>query len=114
LDASAPYVTPGTHALLERLGVAFQERLTAMGLPAYRLEISSVLRTAADQAALRGRNVNATAGTSAHEFGTTVDLAYAGYAAPAEMPEGLVPDVGPSLRGPLQAAARVVLERVAA
>lgn len=82
LDHSVAYVTPDTRALLEELGRRFQERLARHGLPPYRFEISSVLRTASHQQALRGENANATRGTSAHEFGTTVDVAYNGFAAP--------------------------------
>jgi hypothetical protein len=112
LGASRPYVTPATRALLERLGEAFQARLTEMGLPPYRFEISSALRTPDSQAALRRSNSNATAGTSAHEFGTTVDIAYSGYAAPAELPAGLVAEGG--ARPELETMARYVLERMAA
>ncbi len=83
LDQSLPYVTPDVRALLEQIGRRFQERITGMGLPPYRLEITSVLRTPADQAALRDTNVNAARGTSTHEFGTTVDIAYESFAAPA-------------------------------
>lgn len=114
LDDSRPYVTPDTRALLERLGRAFQGRLDSMGIPRYRIEVSSVLRTAEDQASLRTRNVNAAAGASAHEFGTTVDLAYSGYAAPADLPPPLVGDAPDPLRPHLEAVARRVLERVAA
>lgn len=83
LDQSLPYATPDVRALLEQIGRRFQERITAMGLPPYRLEITSVLRMPADQAALRGSNVNAARGTSTHEFGTTLDIAYESFAAPA-------------------------------
>lgn len=115
LGVSRPYVTPDTRALLVELGEAFQARLGSMGLPAYRFEISSVLRTPADQAALRERNVNAASGTSAHEYGTTVDIAYSGYAAPEQL--GLVPGDaagGAGERAALEAVARAVLERMAA
>jgi hypothetical protein len=114
LDDSRPYVTPDTRALLERIGRDFQRRLTEMGLPAFRLEISSVLRTAEDQAALRRENPNAAAGTSAHEFGTTVDIAYSGYAAPVGLPEELVATAPVELRVHLEVMARRVMERVAA
>jgi hypothetical protein len=84
LDYSAPYVTPDTRRLLQRVGERFQARLREMGLPDYRLEVSSVLRTPADQAALRRVNPNAAAGESSHEYGTTLDVLYASYAAPAD------------------------------
>lgn len=115
LGASRPFVTPDTRVLLERIGERFQERLADMGLPAYRFEVSSVLRTAEGQAALRQRNTNAAAGTSAHEFGTTVDIPYEGYAAPAELPRELGIDRVPGALGPAaDAVARLALERVAA
>ena len=82
LEHSLPYVLPVTREALVELGTRFQARLDSLGLPAYRFEISSVLRTAEQQADLRGSNVNAARGTSTHEFGTTVDIAYSGYAAP--------------------------------
>jgi hypothetical protein len=113
LGASIPYVTPDARALLVTLAERFQERLATMGLPSYRFEISSVLRTAAGQAALRQRNENAAAGVSSHEFGTTVDIAYSGYAAPARLPADLVP-ADAADRAALEAVARAVLERMAA
>ncbi|HEU5208041.1 MAG TPA: DUF5715 family protein [Longimicrobiales bacterium] len=82
LDHSLPYVTPDVVLLLEQIGRRFQDALGAMGLPRYRLEVTSVLRTPAGQAALREGNVNAAAGTSTHEYGTTLDIAYESYAAP--------------------------------
>ena len=87
LRQSLPYVTPDTHALLRRIGLRFQEKLQSMGLPAYRIEITSALRTPDDQAALRATNPNAARGRSTHEYGTTVDIAYSGYGAPEPEPE---------------------------
>ena len=87
LDHSLPYATPDVRVLLERIGIRFQQALAGMGLPAYRLEVSSVLRTPAGQEALRAGNVNAAAGTSTHEFGTTLDIAYESYAAPLVRPD---------------------------
>lgn len=114
LESSRPLVTPDTRALLERIGAAFQERLGALGLPPYRLEITSALRTAADQAELRRENVNAARGVSTHEYGTSVDLAYSAFAPPAELPEGVVAD-GPAWMTPyLESVARSVLESVSA
>jgi hypothetical protein len=82
LDHSAPFVTPDTHARLTRIAQRFQQRLEEMGLPLYRVEVTSVLRTAGAQADLRQTNINAAAGVSTHEFGTTLDLAYSSFAAP--------------------------------
>lgn len=83
LDFSLPYVTPDAERLLVLLGARFHAALGALGLPPFRLEISSVLRTSDTQAALRARNTNATRGTSTHEYGTTVDVAYSAFAAPS-------------------------------
>jgi len=83
LDYSVPYVVPSKKAMLVELGQRFHARLAADGLPPIRFEITSLLRTAETQAALRRVNSNAARGTSAHEFGTTVDLAYSSFAAPA-------------------------------
>lgn len=84
LTHSAPYVTPETYTLLRRIGTRFQQEMNEMGLPAYRLEVTSALRTPDDQARLRTTNANAAAGESAHQSGTTLDIAYNSYAAPAE------------------------------
>jgi hypothetical protein len=93
------FVIPSTVALLGELGARFQRRLAEMGLPPYRIEVTSALRTTGRQAALRRSNSNAAAGASAHEFGTTVDVSYAAFAPPvavapeifAGLPEPLVP-----------------------
>ncbi|MDX1547364.1 MAG: DUF5715 family protein [Rhodothermales bacterium] len=79
LDYSVAYVTPETAALLRALGERFQAKLRAAGLPRYRYVISSVLRTAENQRALRRINPNATGGVSSHEFGTTLDVVYHTY-----------------------------------
>lgn len=112
---SAPaYVVPHTRALLEELGERFQARLAGMGLPPYRLEITSTLRTAAGQARLRRSNVNAAAGTSAHQFGTTVDLPYSAFAPPAELPPELRVDAPEGMRPHLERVAALALESVSA
>lgn len=114
LDASAPYVTPDAYALLEEIGRRFQARMEDMGLPAFRIEITSALRTAEDQAALRRTNPNAAAGTSTHELGTTVDVAYTSFPAPAETPQGLIPDDAGDARPLLEAVAALALDAAAA
>ncbi len=78
--------------LLVVLGARFQERLSEIGLPPYRIEVTSALRTAERQAALRRSNSNAAAGVSSHEFGTTVDLSYAAFAPPADRPAEIFAD----------------------
>lgn len=84
LDYSVPYVTPATRALLVEIGTRFQARLDSMSLPRFRIEITSALRTAEHQSALRRRNANASREISAHEYGTTVDIAYRHYAPPVQ------------------------------
>lgn len=85
LEHSQPYVTPATLALLERIAERFQQRLAERGLPAYRVEVTSVLRTPEAQADLRRTNVNAAAGASTHEYATTLDVAYSSFAAPHDI-----------------------------
>jgi len=84
LDYSQPLVVPALHDALTEIGERFHARLQALGAPPFRMEISSALRTAADQRALRDVNANAASGESTHEYGTSVDLAYSAFAAPAE------------------------------
>ncbi len=84
LDHSSPLAVPGVPALLTRIGTRFHARLAELGAPAYRMEVSSVLRTAENQAALRRVNPNAALGESTHEYGTTIDILYSAFAAPLE------------------------------
>ena len=79
LTHSVPYVTPDAAAVLDTIGVRFQTKLASYGLPPYKYYVSSVLRTAEDQARLRRTNVNAAAGVSSHEFGTTFDIQFRRY-----------------------------------
>jgi hypothetical protein len=83
LDQSLPYVTPDKKTALEELGDRFHARLAEAGLPPFRFEISSALRTGVLQEELRARNSNASRTESSHEFGTTVDIAYNEFAPPA-------------------------------
>jgi hypothetical protein len=83
LDHSQPLVVPAVRRLLTEIGTRFHAKLAEAGVPPYRFEVSSVLRTAADQAALRRVNPNAAEGESTHEYGTTVDVLYSAFAAPA-------------------------------
>lgn len=84
LTRSQPLVIPAMRDLLEEVGRRFQQRLAELGAPPLRFEISSVLRSAADQAALRASNPNATLGESTHEHATTVDVLYSAFAGPLE------------------------------
>lgn len=83
LEYSQPLVVPGVRALLREIGERFHARLAQLDLPAYRMEVSSVLRAAEDQAALRQVNPNAVQGVSTHEYGTSLDVLYSAFAAPA-------------------------------
>lgn len=83
LDHSEPLLTPRARDVLDDVARRFQQRLADMGLPPYRLEVTSVLRTAAQQADLRRTNPNAAAETT-HSYGTTFDIAYSAFAPPAQ------------------------------
>jgi len=111
-DISPAYVVPDLRSLLEVLGGRFQERLAELGLPPYRMEITSALRTAEGQARLRRDNANATAGVSSHEFGTTVDLSYAAFAPPAEVPPEIIDGVASDLRPFIRRIADLAFESV--
>ena len=103
LDRSLPYVTPGTLAALEEIGRRFHARLDEHGLPPFRLDITSVLRTSRQQAVLRRRNANAAESVSSHQFGTTVDVAYLSFAAPDSLDHAtLAPPPGEALTAPLR------------
>jgi len=84
LKYSAPYVTPSTQFMLTEIAQRFQHSLDSLGVPRFRLVITSALRTEDTQAALRRINRNASRVESAHEFGTTVDVAYRRFAAPID------------------------------
>ena len=111
---SPTYMVPEVPALLEELGRRFQERLAEMGLPPYRIEVTSALRTSERQARLRGRNPNAAAGVSSHEFGTTVDLSYAAFAPPAERPPEILARVPAELAPHVGRIVDLALESVSA
>ena len=111
---SPAYVVPHVPALLEQLARRFQERLAGMGLPPYRIEVTSALRTSERQARLRGSNPNAAAGVSSHEFGTTVDLSYAAFAPPAERPPEILARVPAELEPYVGRIVDLALESVSA
>ncbi|MGH7575443.1 MAG: DUF5715 family protein [Longimicrobiales bacterium] len=114
LDYSMPWVTPGTRALLDEIATRFKGRLLDMGLPPYRLEVTSALRTAELQEALRRVNPNAARGESAHEYGVAIDIAYSGYAAPRDPVVDLDDGGVPWLEPRLQRIEDALLETVAA
>ena len=114
LDSDDEYLVPAALALLENVGRRFQAELAERGLPAYRVIVSSTLRSAEGQAALRRTNPNAAAGTSTHEFGTTMDILYEGYAAPLDLPDAYVAAGSAEVASSLDVAARAMLEQAAA
>jgi hypothetical protein len=83
LRHSVPLITPDARGMLLELGRRFQARLDSLGLPRYRMKVTSGLRTDETQAALRRTNANASRTVSAHEFGTTVDVSHERFALPA-------------------------------
>ncbi len=107
-------VVPHLRTLLELLGERFHARLSDAGLPLYRFEITSALRTAERQAELRETNSNAAAGVSSHEFGTTVDVSYAAFAAPATRPGGVFSEVPPELVPHMERVVDLAFESVSA
>ena len=111
---SPAYVVPHLRTLLEVLGGRFQERLAGMGLPPYRIEVTSALRTSDRQERLRGSNANAAAGASSHEFGTTVDLSYAAFAPPADTPAEILSGVPTEFAPHLERFVNLALESVSA
>ena len=111
---SPAYVVPSLQTLLEEVGTRFQDRLAEMGLPPYRIEVTSALRTADRQAELRRTNGNAAAGVSSHEFGTTVDLSYAAFAPPAEPPRDILAGVPAELAPHVERFVDLAFESVSA
>lgn len=94
---SPALVVPELEALLEELGRRFHGRLAELDVPPYRIEVTSALRSTERQERLRRSNSNAARGVSAHEFGTTLDLSYAAFAPPADLPADVLADVPPGL-----------------
>ncbi|MET0398965.1 MAG: DUF5715 family protein, partial [Longimicrobiaceae bacterium] len=98
LTYSVPYVTPDARSMLLEIGRRFHERMDSLGLPRYRMEVTSVLRTPEAQDELKRRNSNAARDVSAHEFGTTLDVAHVRFAPPAaaDLPAELPAAPGPT------------------
>lgn len=76
LTHSMPYLVPEAADLLHEIGRNFNDSLKARGGGAYRLKVTSVLRTPTTVKSLRRRNVNAVE-TSTHLYGTTFDISHA-------------------------------------
>lgn len=114
LDHSSPYLTRAAAAALQEMAARFQRELAREGVPAYRLEVTSALRSAEDQAALRSTNVNAAAGESTHQYATTFDVAYSAFAPPRDpVVRPSVPEA-PWLEPHLASVAGALAETVAA
>ena len=79
LTHSMPYLVPEAAALLHEIGRNFNDSLAKRGGGAYRVKVTSVLRSEATVKQLRRRNVNAVE-TSTHLFGTTFDISYSQFA----------------------------------
>lgn len=76
LTHSMPYLVPEAADLLHDIGKAFNDSLKARGGGAYRIKVTSVLRTPTTVKSLRRRNVNAVP-ESTHLYGTTFDISHA-------------------------------------
>lgn len=87
LTHSVPFSTPSARGMLLEASRRFQARMEEMGLPRFRLTVTSVLRTDESQADLRQSNSNAAAGVSTHEYGTTMDISHIRFEAPAPDPK---------------------------
>ncbi|HSU16089.1 DUF5715 family protein [Longimicrobium sp.] len=118
MDHSVPFVVPDARAMLDELGRRFQARLARLGLPAYRMKVTSALRTDESQAELRKINSYASRIVSAHEFGTTIDVSHERFAVPAaiggrapELEAEMLEEVGKAHAKVLQAElGRAILE----
>lgn len=75
LTHSFPFLVPEASKLLHDIGKAFNDSLQARGGGAYRMKVTSVLRTPATVKRLRRVNRNATE-ESTHAYGTTFDISY--------------------------------------
>lgn len=78
LTHSMPYLVPKAAVLLEDIGCAFADSVTARGGPPYRIIVTSVLRTPYTVSKLLKVNNNAVQ-TSTHCYGTTFDLSWLRY-----------------------------------
>lgn len=86
LNSSIPYLVPRAAELLQDIGHSFFDSLQIKGIPLHKIIVTSVLRSKADVAKLRGHNGNATE-NSCHLYGTTFDICYNRYKT-VEDPEG--------------------------
>lgn len=75
LRHSYAYLVPEAAELLHDIGAAFNDSLAARGGGAYRMKVTSLLRTPSTVRSLRRVNRNAS-GESSHIYGTTFDISY--------------------------------------
>ncbi|MCC8071947.1 MAG: DUF5715 family protein [Bacteroidales bacterium] len=80
LRYSRPYMVPEGAEMLREIGHRFRDSLAARGGGAYRIKVTSVLRTPEAVSRLRRRNTNAV-DSSVHQLGTTVDISYSRFVA---------------------------------
>ncbi len=99
MNYSVPYLVPSAEAMLREIATRFHARLDSLGVARFRLEVTSALRTPDTQAELRRHNSNAARTESAHEFGTTIDIAYRKFAPPLDDGRGAAaPALDPDAR----------------
>lgn len=75
LTYSMPYLKKEASDFLDELGRRFFKTLKELDIEEYRFQLSSVLRTEADQTGLRKNNINATQNKTSHYFGLSFDIA---------------------------------------
>jgi hypothetical protein len=78
LTHSLPYLVPEAADLLKEIGSRFNDSLQARGGGAYRMKVTSMLRTKSSIKRLRRRNGNAVE-ASAHQYATTFDISYVNF-----------------------------------
>lgn len=75
LTYSMPYLKKEAVDFLDELGRRFFKTLKELDIEEYRFQLSSVLRSEADQNGLRKNNINATQNKTSHYFGLSFDVA---------------------------------------
>lgn len=80
LTHSSPYLVPEAARTLHEIGSRFNDSLQSRGGGAYRIKVTSVLRTPESVARLRRHNRNAI-DSSVHRYATTFDISYSRFAA---------------------------------
>ena len=76
LTHSVPYLMPVAAKRLNAIGEEFADILARNGLPHYRFRVTSVLRTQEDITSLQKSGNFNSVKNSAHNYGTTFDIAY--------------------------------------